>query len=58
MIGTMHGTITVTGEGADDNAKQLDEIDNGVIFKKYATFTDSISEINSTQIDNAKDLDV
>ena len=28
-----------------------------VIFKNFAPFTDSISEINNTQIDNAKDID-
>ena len=29
-----------------------------VVFKNYAPFTDYISEINNTQIDNAKDIDV
>ena len=29
-----------------------------VIFKSYALYTDCISEINNTQIDNSKDLDV
>ena len=29
-----------------------------VIFKNYAPFTDCISEINNTQVDNAKDLDI
>ena len=29
-----------------------------VIFKSYALYTDCISEINNTQIDKSKDLDV
>ena len=29
-----------------------------IIFKSCAPFTDCISEINNTQVDNAKDLDV
>ena len=40
-----------TGAAANNNHKQ-------VIFKNYAQFTDSISEINNTQIDHAKDVDV
>ena len=39
------GTITITGAGADDAAKRLDERNKGVIFKNCAPFTDSISEI-------------
>ena len=42
------GTIT---EGADDNAKRLNEKRNkGVIFKNCAQITDCISEINNIQI--------
>ena len=52
------GTITTDGAEADDNAKRLDERNKGVIFKKSASFTDCISEINNTQIDDAKYLDV
>ena len=52
------GTITITGAGADDAAKRLDERNKGVIFKNCAPFTDCISEINNTQIDNAKYIDV
>ena len=29
-----------------------------LVFKNCAPFTDCISEINSTQIDNAKDIDL
>ena len=52
------GTITITGVGVDDAAKRLDERNKGVIFKNCAPFTDCISEINNTQIDNAKYRDV
>ena len=51
-------TIKITGEGADDTAKQLDERNKGVIFENCAQFTGCISEINNTQIDNVKDLDI
>ena len=33
------GTITITGAGADDAAKQVDERNKGVIFKNCALFT-------------------
>ena len=52
------GTITNTGAAVDDAVKWLDERNKGVIFKNCATFTDCISEINNTQINNAKYLDV
>ena len=51
------GTTTITGQGADDDVKQTDKINKGVIFKNCVPFTDCISEINNTQVDNAKDLD-
>ena len=37
--------------------KRADEREQGVLFENYVPFTDCISEINSTQIDNAKDTD-
>ena len=52
------GTITITGAGADAAAIQADERDKGVVFKKCAPFTNCISEINNTQVDNAKDIDI
>ena len=36
---------------ANNNHKEL-------VFKNCAPFTDCISEINNTQIDNAKDIDL
>ena len=52
------GKITITGAGADAAARQADERDKGVAFKYCAPFTNWISEINNTQADNAKDIDI
>ena len=52
------GTMAIKGEGADDNPKRLDERNKGAIFKNFAPFTKCISNINNTQTDNAKDIDV
>ena len=52
------GTITITGAGADAAARQADERDKGVAFKNCTPFTNCISEINNTQVDNAKDIDI
>ena len=48
-------TITVpnTGKAVVPNNRNKE-----TVFKNCAPFTDSISEINNTQIDNAKDSDV
>ena len=50
--------ITIAGAGDDAAARQADERDKGVAFKNCATFTNCISEINNTQIDNCKDIDI
>ena len=52
------GTITITEAGADAAARQTDERDEGVAFKNWAPFSNCISEINNTQVDNAKDIDI
>ena len=52
------GTITITGAGADAAARQADERDKGLVFKNCAPFTNCISKINNTQVDNAKDIDI
>ena len=52
------GKITLTGAGADAAARQADERDKGAAFKNCAPFTNCISEINNTQINNAKDIDI
>ena len=51
-------TITIAGDGNNDAAKRTDKRDKGVIFKNKASFTDCISEINNTQINNVKYLDI
>ena len=52
------GKITIAGAGDDTAARQGDEGDQGVAFKNCAPFTICISEINNTQIDNFKDIDI
>ena len=52
------GTITITGAGDDDAAKRLDERNKGVIFKNCAPFTECISRINNTDMDNAQDINI
>ena len=52
------GTITITGAGADATAKIIDERQKEVIFNNCVPFTDCVSEINNTEIDNAKYIDV
>ena len=46
------GTITITGGGDDDAAKQLDKRNEGAIFKNCAPFIKCISRINNTGIDD------
>ena len=55
------GTITIAPAPAP--AANLDSNNNNnnkeeVVFKSFSPFTDCISEINNTQIDNTKDIDV
>ena len=50
------GTISVNNTAAADAAPN--NINKKVIFKNCAPFTNFISEINNTQIDNAKDIDI
>ena len=54
----VNGTITITEAGADAAARLADERDKGVAFKYCAPFTNCIIEINNTQVDNAKDIDI
>ena len=50
------GTITVTNTGvAPSNTNNANK---KVAFKNWAPYTDSISEINNAQIDNAEDINV
>ena len=50
------GTIIITGAGADVAARQANERNKGVIFKNCAPFFNCKSEINNTDIDNAKHI--
>ena len=50
-------TITITGKGANDSPKESDERNKGVIFKNCAPFTECISNIINTQLENAKHID-
>ena len=50
--------ITIAGAGDDAAAREADERDKGIAFKNCAPFTNCISEINNSQIDNAKDIDI
>ena len=51
------GTAMVFGQGADTAAIAA-ERNKQVIFKNCTPFTNCISEINNTKLDNAKHLDV
>ena len=50
------GTITINNTAAQGAA--ANNSNKKVIFKNCAPFTNCISEINNTQIDNAKDIDI
>ena len=54
----MKRLITTTETGSDGATGEAEKRNKGVIFKDCAQFTDCISKINSTQLDNAKDVDV
>ena len=53
----MKGFITLVGQGADAVAITADKNNKQVIFKNYASFTNCISDMNNTQVDNTIDLD-
>ena len=50
--------MAIIGRGADQTAIEPDERNEGVIFQNCAPFTDCIRQINNTQEDNSKDLNV
>ena len=52
----LKGTISVNNTAAQGAA--ANNTNQKVIFKNCAPFTNCISEINNTQIDNAKDIDI
>ena len=50
------GTISINNTAAEGAAVNNDN--KNVVFKNCAPFTNCISEINNTQVDNAKDIDI
>ena len=50
------GTITVNNTAAAD--ADANNTNKKVIFKNCAPFINCISEINNTQVDNAKEIDI
>ena len=48
----------ITGAAADAAARRADERDKGMAFKNCSPFTNCISEIDNTQVDNAKDINI
>ena len=52
------GTITVNNTAAAPAPAAADNTNKKVIFKNRAPFTICISEINNTQVENAKDIDI
>ena len=51
-------TITVVETGAEDGARSADRNNKQAILRNCAPFIDCITQINNTQVDNVKDLDV
>ena len=52
------GRISITGARDVIAARKADERNKGVIFKNCAPFINCKSEINNTEIDNTKDIDI
>ena len=52
------GRIAITGTTADAAARQEHERNRGVIFENCAPSTKCISQINNTQLDDTKHLDI
>ena len=53
-----NGAIKTAGAEADAAERQADDRNKWAIFKNCAPFSDSVSEMNNSQIDNAKDVNV
>ena len=52
------GKIAIAGAGAHAAARKADERNKVVILKNCPPFINCKSEINNTEIDNAKDIDI
>ena len=55
-LSLLNGTITVNNTAATD--ADANNTNKKVIFKNCALFTNCISKINNTQVDNAKGIDI
>ena len=55
-ISLLRGTIAVNNTAAADT--DANNTNEKIIFKNCASFTNCISEINNTQVDNAKGIDI
>ena len=52
------GAVKITGAGDDAATRQADAKNKGVMFKNWAPFINCKNEINNTEIDNVKDIDM
>ena len=52
------GAIQITGAGDNATARQANEREKGVALKDCAPSINCISEINNTQVNSAKDIDI
>ena len=52
------GRIIITRAGNNAVARQTGERNKGIMFKNCAPFINCKSQINNTEIDNAKDIDI
>lgn len=52
------GTISISGAGVDIAAQNVVARNKQVTFKNCTSFTNSRTEVNNTQVSNAKDIDV
>ena len=53
----MHTYFSSVANTVDENAS-ADDIDEEMVLKNWASFTDCINKINNTDAENAKDLDL
>ena len=53
----MHTYFSSVANTVDENAN-ADDIDEEMVLKNWASFTDCINKINNTDAENAKDLDL
>ena len=54
----LKGAITITGGGADASEQREYKVNKQLTFKNCSPFSNCITQINNTQINNAKGLDV